>query len=64
MLEDRTPLGIAVAGVFLIIIGMVVKSLLPRLAEVGGFVIAVGWFAIVVGILWFIYTLLTGRPRA
>lgn len=58
---DRNPLGLALTGVILIVIGLAVKALLPRLFEVGLFVVNVGYVAIAVAVIWFIILILTGR---
>lgn len=62
MLQDRTPLGLAAAGAVLIIVGLAVKALLPRLAEVGAFVVGAGWVVIFIAVLLFIISLFTGKP--
>lgn len=63
MLEDRTPLGIALSGVVLIVVGLAVKALIPKLVEVGSFVVGAGWVFIFIAVILFIIGVIKGTPR-
>lgn len=63
MQNYKNPLSIAGTGVILIIVGLAVKALIPRLIEVGAFVVTVGWIAIAVAVIIFIIDLIHGLTR-
>lgn len=64
MFEDRTPLGLGLTGVVLIIVGLAVKALIPKLVEVGAFVVGAGWVIIAIAVVLFIIALIKGgTPR-
>ena len=59
----RSPINLALTGVVLIIAGMAVESLIPRIANIGHFVQSVGWVAIVVAVILFLIDLVRGAAR-
>jgi Na+-transporting methylmalonyl-CoA/oxaloacetate decarboxylase gamma subunit len=59
MKEFQTPLSLAGTGVILIIVGMAVEALVPKIANIGHFVAGVGWVAIFVAILIFLIALIS-----
>lgn len=56
-MQDRTPLSVAGTGIILIVIGLAVKALVPRLVEVGSFVVTIGWAALIIAALLFVIEL-------
>jgi predicted acyltransferase len=64
MLDDRSPLGLGLTGVVLIIVGLAVKALIPKLVEVGSFVVGAGWVLIAIAVVLFLIQLVKGgAPR-
>jgi hypothetical protein len=61
--NNQTPLSVAGTGIILIIVGMAVRALVPKLAEVGAFVITVGWAAIAIAVILFIISLVRNGTR-
>lgn len=62
-LEARNSWGMAGTGIILVIVGMVVEALIPRLTEVGNFITSVGWVVIVIAVVLFIIGLVRGTFR-
>lgn len=60
MKEYQTPLSLAGTGVVLIIVGMAVEALVPKIANIGGFIITVGWAAIIIAVIIFLINLVRG----
>ena len=56
----QTPLGLAGTGVILIIAGMAVEALIPKIANIGHFVAGVGWVAIIIAVILFLILLVRG----
>lgn len=59
----RSPLNLAGVGVVLIIVGMAVEALVPRIANIGSFVQSVGWAVIVLAVVLFLINLVRGATR-
>lgn len=64
MNEYKTPLSIAGMGVILIIVGMAVEALVPRIANIGHFVTGVGWAAIILAVIVFLIALIRSTFKA
>lgn len=58
MRENQTPVSIALSGAILVVVGLVVKAYLPRLLEVGAFIVWLGWAFIVVAAILFVIGLI------
>lgn len=57
----NNPLSLALTGICLIIVGMLVVAFLPIIANVGAFVVKVGYAFIVIAVVLFIIKLIKGE---
>lgn len=56
----RSPVNLALTGVVLVIAGLAVSTLIPVIANVGAFVVKVGYVLIVVAVVLFLIDLVRG----
>lgn len=51
IVEYRTPVGIAIAGIILVVVGLFIKDLLTQFTDVGSFLVSVGYVALIVALV-------------